>query len=209
MTTGKIGYARHVCHEGEAPDSGADGTLDNNVTAPDVGTIDASGGDAGVPAYAPGTCRIVFVTSEAYKGDVGGLAGGEEKCSTLAVPVSDAGVRPGKDAGPSPCPDDDGGCADPTGLLLSRRRLERPRRRLRSRARPRSRRGGRASSQEIPITTVTGSAEVEGGRLFYELSGEGPPVVLVHAMTLDHRCFDLQRSGLAKEHRVLRYDCRG
>src|SRR5688572_15664857 len=59
------------------------------------------------------------------------------------------------------------------------------------------------------MTTVTGFAEVPSGRLFYELAGDGPPVVLVHAMTLDHRCFEPQMDALARGHRVLRYDCRG
>jgi hypothetical protein len=46
------------------------------------------------------------------------------------------------------------------------------------------------------MTTVTGWAEIAGGRLFYGLSGNGRPLVLIHAMTLDHRCFDPQMEAI-------------
>lgn len=59
------------------------------------------------------------------------------------------------------------------------------------------------------MTGSTGFAEIPSGRLFYELSGVGSPVVLIHPMTLDHRSFDPQMAALAEHHRVLRYDCRG
>jgi 3-oxoadipate enol-lactonase len=54
-----------------------------------------------------------------------------------------------------------------------------------------------------------GIAEVNGTRLNYEVTGEGPPVVLVHGFTLDMRMWDDQVAPLAASHRVLRYDLRG
>src|SRR4051812_18695011 len=54
-----------------------------------------------------------------------------------------------------------------------------------------------------------GFAAVNNARIWYGIAGEGPPVVLVHGMTLDHRMWDDQFAALAAYHRVLRYDLRG
>ena len=55
----------------------------------------------------------------------------------------------------------------------------------------------------------SGFAEVEGARLYYEIAGSGPPVVLLHAFTLDTRMWDDQYELLTREYRVVRYDARG
>jgi 3-oxoadipate enol-lactonase len=55
----------------------------------------------------------------------------------------------------------------------------------------------------------SGFAEVEGARLYYEIAGSGPPVVLLHAFALDTRMWDDQFELLAREYRVVRYDARG
>jgi pimeloyl-ACP methyl ester carboxylesterase len=55
----------------------------------------------------------------------------------------------------------------------------------------------------------SGFTEVDGGRLYYEVAGSGPPVVLLHAFTLDTRMWDDQFEVLAREFRVIRYDARG
>lgn len=52
-------------------------------------------------------------------------------------------------------------------------------------------------------------AEVNGTRLYYEVQGEGRPVVLIHGGLLDSRMWDAQVPVLAKKHRVIRYDVRG
>jgi len=52
-------------------------------------------------------------------------------------------------------------------------------------------------------------AEVEGGRLAYELSGSGPALVLVNGGAMDMRQWDLVLPELAQHCRVLRYDPRG
>jgi pimeloyl-ACP methyl ester carboxylesterase len=55
----------------------------------------------------------------------------------------------------------------------------------------------------------SGTAEVNGTRLYYEVAGSGEPVVLVHAFTLDTRMWDPQFELLARDFRVIRYDARG
>lgn len=50
---------------------------------------------------------------------------------------------------------------------------------------------------------------VEGGRLYYERTGEGYPVVLIHPGLWDSRIWDLQFGAFAAHHDVVRYDVRG
>jgi 3-oxoadipate enol-lactonase len=59
------------------------------------------------------------------------------------------------------------------------------------------------------MTTRSGWAEVAGGRLPYEVAGDGPGVVLAHAGIADMRQWDPQWEALAARHRVARYDLRG
>lgn len=62
---------------------------------------------------------------------------------------------------------------------------------------------------ERGVHVDTGTLQVAGSRLFYESSGSGPAVVLLHAGFLDRRMWDDQFSALAESHRVIRYDVRG
>jgi pimeloyl-ACP methyl ester carboxylesterase len=55
----------------------------------------------------------------------------------------------------------------------------------------------------------TGYAEVDGGRLYYETSGKGPALVLIHAGFLDSRIWDTQFQLFSENYRVIRYDVRG
>ena len=59
------------------------------------------------------------------------------------------------------------------------------------------------------MTVQAGFAPVEGTRLFYEASGEGPAVVLVHGRGPDHRMWEPQVEALSAAHRLVRYDLRG
>lgn len=59
------------------------------------------------------------------------------------------------------------------------------------------------------MTTRIGYAEVNGGRLYYEVAGSGEPVVFVHGFTLDTRMWDDQFAAFARTHEVIRYDVRG
>lgn len=54
-----------------------------------------------------------------------------------------------------------------------------------------------------------GYAKVNGARLYYEVAGEGHPLVLVHAAIADHRMWNSQFAAFAQHYRVVRYDMRG
>jgi pimeloyl-ACP methyl ester carboxylesterase len=56
---------------------------------------------------------------------------------------------------------------------------------------------------------ASGFAEVNGTRLYYESSGRGPAVVLIHGGLVDSRLWDEQMKPLSKRLRVVRYDLRG
>ncbi|MFF5702854.1 alpha/beta fold hydrolase [Streptomyces sp. NPDC012794] len=47
------------------------------------------------------------------------------------------------------------------------------------------------------------------GHLSYVVTGDGPPLVLVHAGVADHRMWDAVVPGLAERYTVIRYDLRG
>ena len=57
--------------------------------------------------------------------------------------------------------------------------------------------------------TTAGVLALPGARLAYEVTGAGPPVLLVHGFGLDMRMWDPQVEHLAGRFRVVRYDCRG
>jgi 3-oxoadipate enol-lactonase len=59
------------------------------------------------------------------------------------------------------------------------------------------------------LSGITGVLERPGARLVYEMTGEGPAVVLIHGFGLDMRMWDPQVGPLAARFRVVRYDCRG
>jgi pimeloyl-ACP methyl ester carboxylesterase len=55
----------------------------------------------------------------------------------------------------------------------------------------------------------TGMAEVNGARIYYEVAGEGEPLVLVHAGIADSRMWEGQLPAFADRYRVIRHDMRG
>jgi pimeloyl-ACP methyl ester carboxylesterase len=55
----------------------------------------------------------------------------------------------------------------------------------------------------------SGYAAVNGAELYYEVAGEGRPLVLVHAGICDRRMWDGQFHAFAERYRVIRYDRRG
>lgn len=57
--------------------------------------------------------------------------------------------------------------------------------------------------------TLSGIAEVNGTRLYYEMAGEGRALVLLHGGAVDNRAWDGQFSVFAAHYKVIRYDLRG
>lgn len=51
--------------------------------------------------------------------------------------------------------------------------------------------------------------DVPGGKIAFEIAGEGPAVVLLHEGIADRRMWDREISLLPRTHRVVRYDLRG
>ena len=66
-----------------------------------------------------------------------------------------------------------------------------------------------AGNQPLSPPPTAGVLVLPGARLAYEVTGEGPAVVLVHGFGLDMRMWDAQVRHLAGSFRVVRYDCRG
>lgn len=56
---------------------------------------------------------------------------------------------------------------------------------------------------------LSGFVAVEGGQLYYEVTGTGHPLLLIHAGVADLRMWDTQVAALADQYRVIRYDTRG
>lgn len=56
---------------------------------------------------------------------------------------------------------------------------------------------------------TAGTLLVTGGELYYEVQGEGPPVILLHAGGMDSKMWDAQFNHLSQQFRVVRYDLRG
>ena len=54
-----------------------------------------------------------------------------------------------------------------------------------------------------------GFAEVNGTQLYFEVSGSGDPIVLIHGGFGDRRYWDEQFKVFAKSNKVVRYDVRG
>jgi len=55
----------------------------------------------------------------------------------------------------------------------------------------------------------SGFVDAEGGRIYYEAEGDGPPVLLIHGGLGTLRMWDEQAPRFAERHRVIRYDTRG
>jgi 2-hydroxy-6-oxonona-2,4-dienedioate hydrolase len=59
------------------------------------------------------------------------------------------------------------------------------------------------------MTPTTGTADANGATLYYEVAGEGEPLVLVHAGIADGRMWDAQVVTFSRRYRVIRHDMRG
>ncbi|HEY9401750.1 MAG TPA: SgcJ/EcaC family oxidoreductase [Pyrinomonadaceae bacterium] len=56
---------------------------------------------------------------------------------------------------------------------------------------------------------TAGTLPVSSGELYYELQGEGQPVILLHAGGMDSKMWDAQFNYLSQQFQVVRYDLRG
>ena len=56
---------------------------------------------------------------------------------------------------------------------------------------------------------MTGYVEFGGGRVYYEVAGEGPALVLLHTGFLDSGMWDGQWRDFGQHHTVIRFDMRG
>lgn len=74
-----------------------------------------------------------------------------------------------------------------------------------------ARTGPSPAAAVVPATAVvdTGRVAIDGGSLYWEAVGSGPPVVLIHGGNLDRRMWDPQVAVLRQSYRVIRYDARG
>jgi len=66
-----------------------------------------------------------------------------------------------------------------------------------------------ALAGDSPLKITSGYIDVDGGKLFYEMAGEGEWIVLLHDGTIHREIWDAQFPVLAKDYRVVRYDRRG
>ncbi len=62
-------------------------------------------------------------------------------------------------------------------------------------------------SQQMSVTA--GIAEVNETKLYYEVMGEGHPLVLIHGGGIDRRMWDDHFKVFAEHYKVIRYDLRG
>lgn len=56
---------------------------------------------------------------------------------------------------------------------------------------------------------LSGLADVNGARLYYELAGSGASIIMLHAGIADCRMWDGEFQAFARSHRALRFDMRG
>ena len=69
---------------------------------------------------------------------------------------------------------------------------------------------GQSGALAQTARVVRGRVEVSGGeKLYYEMAGRGPSVVLIHGGLADSRMWDDQFKAFARHYRTLRYDLRG
>lgn len=59
------------------------------------------------------------------------------------------------------------------------------------------------------MTAESGFLETNGARIYFEVEGQGEPVVLIHAGIANLRMWDEQVPALSDAYRVIRYDTRG
>ena len=56
---------------------------------------------------------------------------------------------------------------------------------------------------------ASGTVAYNNGRIYYEVTGTGAPIVFIHGFTLDHRMWQPQVEAFGQSHQVIAYDARG
>src|SRR5438874_13574123 len=56
---------------------------------------------------------------------------------------------------------------------------------------------------------TSGNLNIQGAPLYYEVAGQGHPLLLIHAGIADSRMWDQQFDTFARQYRVIRFDLRG
>ena len=56
---------------------------------------------------------------------------------------------------------------------------------------------------------TTGFADLNGTTLYYEMSGDGAPVLFIHGLGWDVSSWDMQMAAFAQQYKAIRYDMRG
>ncbi len=69
----------------------------------------------------------------------------------------------------------------------------------------------RSSAEPAPDASAveSGYIEVKGGRIFYEVAGQGPALVMIHDGLLHRETWNAQFAAFSRSHRVIRWDRRG
>jgi 3-oxoadipate enol-lactonase len=58
-------------------------------------------------------------------------------------------------------------------------------------------------------TYQSGLADINGAKIYYEINGQGDPILLLHGYPLDSRMWDAQFEELAKHFKAIRFDFAG
>src|SRR5579859_3425605 len=61
----------------------------------------------------------------------------------------------------------------------------------------------------LMVKTTTGYVDLDDGKLYYEMAGDGDTFVLGHAGFVDSRMWDDQWETFTQRYQVIRYDMRG
>ena len=66
-----------------------------------------------------------------------------------------------------------------------------------------------SSTAQAAVPVDSGYVQVDGGKLYYEMAGQGECIVLIHDGLIHHEVWDNQFYVFAERYRVVRYDRRG